>query len=148
VIRREMRVTEGDSFNRVLLDRSRSRVLALGFFKDVTVEETPGTEPDRSVVNVTVEEESTGELAFAAGFSSTENFLFDVSVSERNLRGRGQFLRLRASSSSQRQQVDLRFTEPRFMGRELAAGFDLYSLRTDFLSQSSLRRRRHHQHAQ
>jgi outer membrane protein insertion porin family len=137
VIRREMRVTEGDAFNRVLLDRSRSRVLALGFFKDVKVEEAPGTEPDRSVVNVTVEEESTGELAFAAGFSSTENFLFDVSVSERNLRGRGQFLRLRASSSSQRQQVDLRFTEPRFMGRELAAGFDLYTLRTDFLTQSS-----------
>ncbi len=137
VIRREMRVTEGDAFNRVLLDRSRSRILALGFFKDVKVEESAGLEPDRSVVNVTVEEESTGELAFAAGFSSTENFLFDVSVSERNLRGRGQFLRLRASSSSQRQQVDLRFTEPRFMGRELAAGFDLYSLRTDFLSQSS-----------
>jgi outer membrane protein insertion porin family len=60
-----------------------------------------------------------------------------VSLTERNLRGRGQFLRLRASSSSQRQQLDLRFTEPRFMGREVSAGFDLYSLRTDFLDQSS-----------
>jgi outer membrane protein insertion porin family len=84
-----------------------------------------------------VEEESTGELAFAAGYSSTENFLFDASISERNLRGRGQFLRLRASTSAQRQQLDLRFTEPRFMGRSMSAGFDLYSLRTDFLSQSS-----------
>jgi outer membrane protein insertion porin family len=137
VIRREMRVVEGDAFNRVLLDRSRQRIQALGFFGEVTVEEAPGSLPDRSVVTVTVEEESTGELAFAAGFSSTENFLFDVSISERNLRGRGQFLRLRASTSSQRQQVDLRFTEPRFMGRDLAAGFDLYTLRTDFLNQSS-----------
>lgn len=137
VIRREMRVNEGDSFNRVLLDRSRSRVRALGFFKDVTVEETPGSQPDRSVVTVNVEEESTGELAFAAGFSSTESFLFDVSVTERNLRGRGQYLRLRASTSSLRQQVDLRFTEPRFLGRELAAGVDLYSLRTDYLSESN-----------
>lgn len=137
VIRREMRVSEGDAFNRVLLDRSRQRIQALGFFGDVKVDEAPGSLPDRSVVTVTVEEESTGELAFAAGFSSTENFLFDVSVTERNLRGRGQFLRLRASTSSQRQQVDLRFTEPRFMGRDLAAGFDLYSLRTDFLDQSS-----------
>jgi outer membrane protein insertion porin family len=84
-----------------------------------------------------VEEQSTGEFAFAAGYSSTESFLFDVSVTERNLRGRGQFLRLRASSSAQRQQLDLRFTEPRFMGREIAAGFDLYSLRTDFRQQSS-----------
>jgi outer membrane protein insertion porin family len=137
VIRREMRVGEGDAFNRVLLDRSRARVRSLGFFEDVTIEEAPGSQPDRSVVTVTVEEQSTGELAFAAGFSSTENFLFDASVSERNLRGRGQFLRLRASSSSYRQQLDLRFTEPRFMGREMSAGFDLYSLRTDFLDQSS-----------
>lgn len=137
VIRRELRVNEGDAFNRVLLDRSRQRIRALGFFGDVTVEESPGSLPDRSVVTVTVEEESTGELAFAAGFSSTENLLFDVSITERNLRGRGQFLRLRASTSSQRQQVDIRFTEPRFMGRDLAAGLDLYTLRTDFLSQSS-----------
>lgn len=137
VIRRELRVNEGDAFNRVLLDRSRQRIRSLGFFKEVTVEDADGSQPDRSVVTVTVEEESTGELAFAAGYSSQESFLFDVSVTERNLRGRGQFLRLRASSSSQRQQVDLRFTEPRFLGRELAAGFDVYSLRTDFLDQSS-----------
>jgi outer membrane protein insertion porin family len=137
VIRREMRVNEGDAFNRVLLDRSQQRIRALGFFEDVTVEESDGSQPDRSVVTVTVEEQSTGELAFAAGYSSSESFLFDVSVTERNLRGRGQFLRLRASTSAQRQQLDLRFTEPRFMGREVSAGFDLYSLRTDFLDQSS-----------
>ncbi|MBX9745460.1 MAG: BamA/TamA family outer membrane protein, partial [Hyphomonadaceae bacterium] len=102
-----------------------------------TVEDSDGTTPDRSVVTVTVEEQSTGELAFAAGYSSNEQFLFDASITERNLRGRGQFLRLRASTSAQRQQLDLRFTEPRFLGREMAAGFDLYTLRTDFLSQSS-----------
>lgn len=137
VIRREMRVNEGDAFNRVLLDRSRQRIQALGFFENVTVEESDGSQPDRSVVTVTVEEQSTGELAFAAGYSSFESFLFDISITERNLRGRGQFLRLRASSSRQRQQLDLRFTEPRFLGRDIAAGFDLYSLRTDFLDQSS-----------
>ncbi|MGD9965479.1 MAG: outer membrane protein assembly factor BamA [Hyphomonadaceae bacterium] len=137
VIRREMRVSEGDAFNRVLLDRSRQQIQNLGFFNEVTVEDADGSQPDRSVVTVTVEEQSTGEFAFAAGYSSTESFLFDVSVTERNLRGRGQFLRLRASSSGQRQQLDLRFTEPRFLGREVSAGFDIYSLRTDFLDQSS-----------
>lgn len=137
VIRRELRVSEGDAFNRVLLDRSRSRIRSLGFFKNVEITETEGSQPDRAVVDVKVQEDTTGELAFAAGFSSTDNFLFDVSVSERNLRGRGQFLRLRASTSSRRQQVDIRFTEPRFMGRDLAAGFDLYTLRTDYLDESS-----------
>ncbi|NWG54536.1 MAG: outer membrane protein assembly factor BamA [Hydrogenophilaceae bacterium] len=137
VIRREMRVAEGDSFNRILLDRSRSRIRALGFFKEVEIEEQPGSQPDRSAVQVRVEEDSTGELAFAAGYSSQESLLFDISYSERNLRGRGQFLRLRASTSSLRQQYDLRFTEPRFLGREMTAGFDLFSLRTDFSDQSS-----------
>lgn len=137
VIRRELRVSEGDAFNRVLLDRSRARIRSLGFFKNVEIAEAEGSQPDRAVVDVKVEEDTTGELAFAAGFSSTDNFLFDVSVSERNLRGRGQSLRLRASTSRRRQQVDVRFTEPRFMGRQLAAGFDLYTLRTDYLSVSS-----------
>src|SRR5690606_686057 len=50
VIRREMRVNEGDAFNRVLLDRSRSQIRALGFFSDVNIEESAGSQPDRSVV--------------------------------------------------------------------------------------------------
>ncbi|MFT3726712.1 MAG: outer membrane protein assembly factor BamA [Terricaulis sp.] len=137
VIRRQMRVNEGDAFNRVLLDRSRQQIQALGFFHDVKVEPTDGSQPDRSVVTVTVQEESTGELAFAAGYSTTESFLFDATVTQRNFRGRGQFVRLRASTSQQRQQIDFRFTEPQFMGRNLSAGFDLYSLRTDLLDQSS-----------
>jgi outer membrane protein insertion porin family len=132
VIRRELRVAEGDAFNRVLLDRSRSRIRSLGFFKSVEIEEKPGVTDDRSVVEVKVEEDTTGELAFAAGFSSTDNFLFDVSVSERNLRGRGQYLRLRASTSQRRQTIDMSFREPRFLGRDLSAGIDLFSLRTDF----------------
>jgi outer membrane protein insertion porin family len=137
VIRRELRVAEGDAFNRVLLDRSRARIRSLGFFKKVEIAEKPGSEPDRSVVEVNVEEDTTGELAFAAGFSSTDSFLLDVSVSERNLRGRGQFLRLRAATSSRRQNVDIQFVEPKFLGRNLSAGFSLFSQRTDFLDESS-----------
>lgn len=137
VIRRELRIAEGDAFNRILLDRSRSQVRRLGFFKEVEIEERPTGAPDRTNVEVRVEEDATGELAFAAGFSSQDSFLFDVSITERNLRGRGQFLRLRAQTSSRRQQIDLRFTEPRFLGRDLAAGVELFSLRTDFLDESS-----------
>jgi outer membrane protein insertion porin family len=137
VIRREMHVAEGDAFNRVLLDRSEQEIRGLGYFGDVTIEDQPGSQPDRAVARVTVEEESTGELAFAAGYSSTESLLFDISITERNLRGRGQFLRFRAATSSQRQQIDLRFVEPRFLGREMSAGVDVYSLHTDFLDESS-----------
>jgi outer membrane protein insertion porin family len=90
VIRRELRISEGDAFNRILLDRSKNRVRALGYFKEVEIEEVPTDEPDRTVVNVSVQEQPTGELSFAAGFSSVDSYLIDLSASQRNLRGRGQ----------------------------------------------------------
>ncbi len=132
VIRRELRVSEGDAFNRVLLDRSRNRVRALGYFKNVTITENPGSKPDRTVVDIAVEEQPTGELSFAAGYSSVDAFLFDMSVSQRNLRGRGQTVIARVSASQRQQYVDLRFREPRFLDRNLAAGVDIFSSRSDF----------------
>lgn len=137
VIRRELRLSEGDAFNRILLDTSRNRVRALGFFKDVTVEEKRGSLPDRTVVEVKVEEQPTGELAFSIGYSSQESYQFDVSITERNLRGRGQFLRFRVAKSQYTQNVDIRFTEPRFLGRNIAAGIDIFSVETDYLTYSN-----------
>jgi outer membrane protein insertion porin family len=137
VIRRELQFVEGDAFNRVLINRSKNRVRALGFFEEVEITEQPGTKDDRAFVQVQVKEQPTGELSFGAGFSSVDAFLFDVSVTERNLRGRGQFLRLKASISSRRRIVDIRFTEPRFMGRNVSAGFELFNLRQDFLDEAS-----------
>lgn len=132
VIRRELRISEGDAFNRILLDRSRNRVRALGFFKNVEIVETPSEQPDRTIVDVKVEEQSTGELSFAAGFSSVDAYLFDLSASQRNLRGRGQSVVARASLSSRQQIIDMRFTEPRFLDRNLSAGVELYATAQDF----------------
>lgn len=136
VIRREMRLAEGDAFNRVQLDRSRNRIEALGFFKEVEIVEKPGSLPDRTVVEVRVEEQSTGELAFGLGYSSQEAYQFDVSVSQRNLRGRGQFLRFRVQASSLTRNVDIRFTEPRFLGRNIAAGIDIFSVQNDYIEEA------------
>ena len=136
VIRREITLVEGDAFNRVLIDRSKARIRGLGFFSEVEINEEPGSAADRTVLTVEVEEQSTGELSIGAGFSSTDSIIGDFSVSERNLLGRGQFIRLRVSASRRRQQVDIRFTEPYFLGRNLAAGFDLFRIRTDFEDES------------
>ena len=137
VIRRELDIVEGDAFNQALLNISRARVGQLGFFEDVEVEPFQGSSIDRAQVRVAVTEQPTGELAFGAGFSSTDAFLIDFSISERNLRGRGQFLRLSVSASSRRQQIDIRFTEPRFLDRNLAGGFDIFQVRTDFSDEAS-----------
>ncbi len=137
VIRREMMLTEGDAFNRTLLERSRNNLRALGFFKDVTVEEARGSAPDRSVVNVTVEEQPTGELSVGAGFSSVDSFVVNLGITERNFRGRGQNVVARVEWGSLRQQIDFRFTEPRFLGRDLRAGFDAFHSRYDLSEYSS-----------
>ncbi len=137
VIRRELLLAEGDAFNRVLVDRSRNNLRALGFFGDVTISETRGSEPDRSVVQVQVQEQATGELSFGAGFSSIDAFVINLGISERNFRGRGQNLVARLEWGSLRQQIDFRFTEPRFLGRDLRAGFDLFHSRYDFQTESS-----------
>ena len=137
VIRREMMLTEGDAFNRTLLERSRNNLRGLGFFKDVTVEEARGSAPDRSVVNVTVQEQPTGELSVGAGFSSVDSFVVNLGVTERNFRGRGQNVVARIEWGSLRQQIDFRFTEPKFLGRDLRAGFDAFHSRYDLSEYSS-----------
>lgn len=137
VVRREMMLTEGDAFNRTLLERSRNNLRALGFFKDVTVEEARGSAPDRSVVNVTVTEQPTGELSVGAGFSSIDAFVVNLGITERNFRGRGQNVVARLEWGSLRQQIDFRFTEPKFLGRDLRAGFDAFHSRYDLSEFSS-----------
>ncbi len=136
VIRREMRLAEGDAYNRVLVDRSKTEVKRLGFFKTVDIDQTPGDAPDRTNLRVKVTEQPTGELSLGAGYSSVDRLLLDIGISERNFRGRGQDLRARASVGYLRQQIDLSFTEPRFLGRDLLAGADLYSYRYNFSSQA------------
>jgi outer membrane protein insertion porin family len=130
-------LTEGDAFNRSLVERSRNNLRALGFFKEVEIEETRGAAPDRSIVNVTVEEQPTGELSVGAGFSSVDSFVVNLGISERNFRGRGQNVVARVEWGSLRQQIDFRFTEPRFLGRDVGAGFDVFHSRYDFQDESS-----------
>ena len=141
VIRREIRLAEGDPFNRVLVDRSRARVRALGFFSEVEIEEKPGSAPDRTELDVTVQEQSTGSFSVGVGVSSTDNFIIDFSVQERNLMGRGQSLTFRVQASSRTRLVDLQFTQPYFLGRNLAAGASIFNQRTNFREAGFVRNR-------
>ncbi|MEZ6011544.1 MAG: outer membrane protein assembly factor BamA [Hyphomonas sp.] len=132
VIRRELRINENDAFNRVLLDRSRNRIRALGYFKEVEIEEAPNEQADRVDINIKVQEQPTGELSFAAGFSSAESYLLDLSMSQRNVLGRGQSASARLSTSSLQQVIDLQYTEPRFLDLNLAAGVNAFMSRLDY----------------
>ncbi len=132
VIRREFRLAEGDAFNRVLVDRSRTRIRSLGLFKDVSVRQTPGSQPDRTDLTVQVTEQPTGELSLGAGYSSSSQFVGEFSYTERNLFGRNQFLRASIQVSSISKEAQFSFTEPYFLDRPLAAGVDIYKQLTNF----------------
>lgn len=140
VVRREFRVAEGDAYNTTKLKRSEQRINNLGFFENVKLEEKQGSTPDKVVVNANVQERSTGELSFGVGYSSVDGALTDVGIREKNLLGRGQDLRARFMLATQRQQIDLGFTEPYFLGRDIAAGFDIFRIQQDLRQESSFDR--------
>ncbi len=142
VIRREIRLVEGDAYNPLLVDRAKKRLTNLGFFKKVDVRRQPGSSRDRVQIDFMVEEQSTGELSFGGGYSSSEGVIGDISITERNLLGNGQFLRLKFSGSLSRAQVDLSFTEPRFLDKNLSAGFDLFHKEVDLTDQASYKSRK------
>ncbi len=141
VVRREVRVAEGDPYNKVLIDRSKSRIRALDYFTEVEITDKPGSAPDRTELDVAVKEKATGSFSIGVGVSSTENFIVDFSIEERNLMGRGQTLRFRVQTSSRTRLVDIRFTQPYFLDRNMAAGISLTNQRTDFRESGFIRDR-------
>src|SRR5207244_8768603 len=124
VIRREFDVGEGDAYNRALIDRAERRLKNLNYFKTVKITNEPGSAPDRIVINVDVEEQSTGEFSFAAGFSTADGLLGEVSIGERNLLGRGQMARASVQYGTRARGFELSFVEPYLMGERLALGLD------------------------
>jgi outer membrane protein insertion porin family len=127
VIRREMRLAEGDAFSSAKIRESERRIRNLGFFESVKIGNSPTDAPDRTRITVEVVEQSTGELSVGAGVSSDSGLLANLSIRERNLLGRGQDLLLSFGLSFDDQQLDLSFTEPYFLNRPLSAGIDLFA---------------------
>jgi outer membrane protein insertion porin family len=131
VIRREFEIGEGDAYNKVMIDRAERRLNNLGYFKKVKITNEPGSAPDRVIIVVDVEDQPTGALSLSGGYSTTQGFIAEVSVSESNFMGRGQFVRLGLTEGQYSRGVDFSFTEPYFLGERIAAGFDLYAKKTD-----------------
>lgn len=126
VIRRELDFGEGDPFNRSMVSRGKSNIEKLGFFKTVSLDFAPGSAADKVVINVDVEEQSTGDYGVTAGYDSSAGLLGEISVTERNFLGKGQYVRVAVSASEGGQSFDFSFTEPRFMGLRVSSGVDVY----------------------
>ncbi|HVX82176.1 MAG TPA: outer membrane protein assembly factor BamA [Devosiaceae bacterium] len=126
VIRRELDFSEGDPFNQALLARDREHIMGLGFFKSVDITTEPGSAPDKVIIDIAVVEQSTGDYGITAGYSTQDGILGEVSLTERNFLGRGQYVRAAVGASGSGKTFDFSFTEPRFMGLKISTGFDVY----------------------
>jgi outer membrane protein insertion porin family len=126
VIRREFDVSEGDAYNRALVDRSERRLKNLDFFKTVKITAEPGSSSDRVILVVDLEEKSTGDFSVSGGYSTSDGALAEVSISERNFLGRGMFAKAAVQYGQYARGGSLSFIEPYLFDYRVAGGLDLF----------------------
>jgi outer membrane protein insertion porin family len=130
VIRREIPIHEGDAYNAAKIKEAERRLKDLGYFKTVTVEPEQGTAADQARLIVKVEEQSTGELGLAGGFSTLDGPLANIKIVERNFRGSGQVLHSDFTIAKKRQDFNIGIVEPYFLDRNLSASANIFSTRS------------------
>ncbi len=134
VIRREIRLQEGDAYNTTFVKRAEQNLNDLGYFKKVDVTAESGSSPDKAKLIVTVEEQSTGELGLAIGFSTIDRALGNIHFAERNFMGTGRTIHSDFTLASRRQEFDVGISDPYFMGYNLEAGADVFHVRSKRIS--------------
>jgi len=126
VIRREFDISEGDAYNRALVDRAERRLKNLDFFKSVKITTEPGSSSDRVILVVDLEEKSTGDFSVSGGYSTTDGALGEVSISERNFLGRGLFAKAALTYGQYARGLSLSFVEPYLLDYRIALGLDAF----------------------
>jgi outer membrane protein insertion porin family len=127
VIRRELRVYEQEMFSATNLKESIKNLRRLEYFEDVNFSTTPGSSPSRMNLKITVKERPTGTFGVGAGYSTQDRAVGMVEISQNNLFGRGQQLKVQGIIGAISHRVRASFTEPYLFDRPLAFGVDAYN---------------------
>ncbi|WP_380052175.1 outer membrane protein assembly factor BamA [Falsihalocynthiibacter sp. SS001] len=125
VVRQQFRSVEGDPFNPREISHSADRIRALGYFEDVQVETREGSSPDRVIVDVDVEETTTGALTLGLAYSTNDGPGINLGYTQTNLLGRGQTLSFNINTVAEEQSYVFGFTEPFLFGRDLKFDADI-----------------------
>jgi outer membrane protein insertion porin family len=126
VLRREMRMVEGQLYSARALTLSEQRIRSLGFFEEVTFEPKPTDQADQIDVDVKVVERPTGSLSFGAGFSSEDGFIVSGSLSQSNLFGRGYGAQLAVDWGGRSRRLFASFTDPYLFGSDFSFAATAY----------------------
>lgn len=132
VIRRQLRVYEGELFSGTGMRRSKEKVTALGFFETVEVTHKPGRDDEHVLVMVEVKEKSTGTFQVGLGFSNIESFIFTAQVAQQNFVGWGQSVSFSAQLSGLRQFFQASYFDPYFLDTNFIFSLDAYRTQLDF----------------
>ena len=127
VIRREMQISEGDAFNKYIMNYSKDSIRALNYFSSVEITDERSNFPDKIDLLIDVEEKNTGEASIGAGYSSSTSGSITLGLRENNFLGKGQNVNFSASFANTRNTYDISFTEPYFNNKNLSLSFDIYS---------------------
>ena len=120
VVRRQFTSAEGDPLNPREIREAAERIRALGFFSDVSVEPRQGSAPDQAVVDVELEETTTGSLGFSVSYGREQGIGFGISFAEQNFLGRGQQVAINFNTVRGSRDISLSFTEPALLDRDLS----------------------------
>jgi outer membrane protein insertion porin family len=126
VIRREFDFGEGDPYNKTLIDRAERRLKNLNYFKTVKISTRPGSTPDRVILDVETADQSTGDFFVSGGYSTTDGWLAEVKVGDRNFYGTGNAVQATVSYGQYAQGGDLSFVNPALFGNHISGGIDLF----------------------
>lgn len=137
VIRRELTLNEGDAYNRVLARTSEARLKRLGIFKTVKLGQHAGSSTDRVVVDVTVEDQNTGNVFVSGGYSDHDGWLAEISVSDNNLLGTGMSGKVSLSYGEYSRGFDIAFTQPYLFGQRISLGSNLFAKQSESSSYQS-----------
>jgi outer membrane protein insertion porin family len=137
VIRRELRVAEGELYSVTGMNKSRDRLKRTGYFKEADFATSRGSTEEKINLDIKVEEAPTGAISFGIGYSSVESVVGTASISDKNLFGLGYYGILKFSLGAYTQNFRLGFTDPYFLGYPFSGGFDLYHELNEYFSEYS-----------
>ena len=132
VIRRELRVMEGEPFSATGLRKSKDRLNRLGYFEDVSLSPSRGSSPDTMNLDVQVKERPTGTFSIGAGYSSVDKLIVMGEISQRNFLGKGQTLSFKGIIGSTTNRFTFSFTEPYLWDTRLSFGIDAYNWEREY----------------
>jgi outer membrane protein insertion porin family len=134
VIRREMKVVEGQLYSARGIQLSTQRIRRLNFFEDVSFDSQPTDDPSQLDLGVNVVERPTGSFSFGAGFSSQDGLVFTASLSQSNLFGRGYFVNLSVDVGGSTNRYFISLSDPYFMGSTFSLAGTLFVTDVQFES--------------